>query len=31
MTVREAYDRAKKRLTPVTEDPAFEAVCLTDK
>lgn len=31
MTVREAYDRAKKRLTPVTEDPAFEAVCLTEK
>ncbi|MGN0479458.1 MAG: peptide chain release factor N(5)-glutamine methyltransferase [Hominenteromicrobium sp.] len=31
MTVREAYNRAKKRLAAAADDPAFEAVCLTEQ
>ena len=31
MTVRALYNAARKALTAVTEDPAFEALCLVEK
>ena len=31
MTVRALYNEAKKKLTDVTDDAAFEALCLTEK
>ena len=31
MTIREAYNRARRSLAAVTEDPAFEAGCLVEQ